>query len=199
MRIPNNENRSNYRDHAVNQNQQEVDGIENPPEIAIVGDLTEAEKDISQALLDIPVGGECTLFFNCPGGSAYSAVSLLSIIASRQLNATGIVTGECSSAALWPFAACRTRLVSEYSYCLFHPMKWQSEDSVQLIEATEWTRHFTQLESKMDELLARFLGIEVEKLKDWSHPGRYISGKELVDAGLANWIELTMPGAAGPS
>ena len=65
-------------------------------------------------------------------------------------------------------------------------MKWQSEDSVQLIEATEWTRHFTQLESKMDELLARFLGIEVEKLKDWSHPGRYISGKELVDAGLAN-------------
>lgn len=163
---------------------------DSPAEIAIVGDLSECEKDVSQALLEVPIGGECTLFFNCPGGSAYSAVSLLSIISSRQLIATGIVTGECSSAALWPFAACRRRLVSPFSFCLFHPMKWQSEESVQLIEATEWTRHFTQLELKMDELLAKFFDMPVEQLKEWSHPGRYISGTEMVESGLAELFEL---------
>ncbi|MDB4650471.1 ATP-dependent Clp protease proteolytic subunit [Pirellulaceae bacterium] len=163
---------------------------ESPAEIAIVGDLSECEKEVSQSLLDVPVGGECTLFFNCPGGSAYSAVSLLSIISSRKLNATGIVTGECSSAALWPFAACQRRLVSAFSFCLFHPMKWQSEESVQLIEATEWTRHFTQLELKMDELLAKFFGMPIAQLKEWSHPGRYISGTEMIESGLAEPFEL---------
>ncbi|MEC9093794.1 MAG: ATP-dependent Clp protease proteolytic subunit, partial [Planctomycetota bacterium] len=137
-----------------------------------------------------PTGGDCTLFFNCPGGSAYSAVSLLSIIATRQLNATGIVTGECSSAALWPFAACKKRYVTEYSFCLFHPMKWQSEESVQLIEAAEWTRHFSLLESKMDELLARFLGMPEAKLQSWTHPGKYITGQDLVAAGLAEMLDL---------
>ena len=55
------------------------------PEIAIVGDLGDCEKEVSQALLEVPVGGECTLIFNCPGGSAYSAVSLLTLISARKL------------------------------------------------------------------------------------------------------------------
>lgn len=185
----------NKADDAPKPDSETEDEQETPAEIAIVGDLSECEKDVSQALLEVPIGGECTLFFNCPGGSAYSAVSLLSIISSRQLNATGIVTGECSSAALWPFAACKRRLVSAFSFCLFHPMKWQSEESVQLIEATEWTRHFTQLELKMDELLAKFFGMPVEQLKEWSHPGRYISGGEMVESGLAELFDLEPPRA----
>ena len=171
----------------------ENESEEPTPEIAIVGDLGDCEKEVSQALLEVPVGGECTLIFNCPGGSAYSAVSLLTLISARKLNATGLVTGECSSAALWPFAACSRRLVTEYSFCLFHPMKWQSEESVQLVEATEWTRHFSQLEKRMDELLARFLGIPEDLLKSWTHPGKYVSGRELIQAGLAERLELEMP------
>lgn len=159
-------------------------------EIAIVGELGDCEKDVTQSLLEIPPGGECQIYINCPGGSAYSALSLLSIIVNRQLNATAIVTGECSSAALWPFAACRKRLVTAYSFFLFHPMKWQSEESVQLVEATEWTRHFSHLESQMDELLAQFLGMEVADLKAWSFPGRYVSGPEMVKAGLAELVEI---------
>lgn len=178
-----------------NEPTEESDESSGPPEIAVVGDLSDCEKDVTQALLEVPAGGECTLFFNCPGGSAYSAVSLLSLIATRQLDATAVVTGECSSAALWPFAACRKRLVSEYSFCLFHPMKWQSEESVQLIEATEWTRHFSQLESKMDGLLAKFFGVSIDKIKAWSHPGKYISGQELVDEGLAEMLELAPEGS----
>lgn len=184
-----NSNKTNDNDDAKSDTENGNES-ESPAEIAIVGDLSECEKEVSQSLLDVPVGGECTLFFNCPGGSAYSAVSLLSIISSRQLNATGIVTGECSSAALWPFAACQRRLVSAFSFCLFHPMKWQSEESVQLIEATEWTRHFSQLELKMDELLAKFFGMPIAQLKEWSHPGRYISGMEMVESGLAELFDL---------
>lgn len=184
-----NSNKTNDNDDA-NSDSENGNESESPAEIAIVGDLSDCEKEVSQSLLDVPVGGECTLFFNCPGGSAYSAVSLLSIISSRQLNATGIVTGECSSAALWPFAACQRRLVSAFSFCLFHPMKWQSEESVQLIEATEWTRHFSQLELKMDELLAKFFGMPIAQLKEWSHPGRYISGMEMVESGLAELFDL---------
>ncbi|KKL57855.1 hypothetical protein LCGC14_2231240, partial [marine sediment metagenome] len=47
--------------------------------------------------------------------SAYAAMALTSLITLRGLKATGIVAGECTSAALWPFAACRRRLVTRMS------------------------------------------------------------------------------------
>ncbi len=71
-------------------------------------------------------------------------MSLMTLMLVRGVRATGIVTGECSSAALWPFAACVRRLVTPYSVLLFHPMKWQSEEHVGLAEAAEWARHFRQ-------------------------------------------------------
>ena len=64
------------------------------------------------------------------------------MILLRQLQVTGIVTGECSSAALWPFAACRRRIVTPFSVLLFHPMKWQSEEHVGLAEADLPTIYF---------------------------------------------------------
>jgi ATP-dependent protease ClpP protease subunit len=160
------------------------------PEIAIVGELTEAEAGICEKLLAVPPGGECTLYFDSPGGSSYCAVSLLTLIALRDLRATGVVTGECSSAALWPLAACRRRLVTPYSVLLFHPMRWQSEEGVQLAEAAEWARHFGQLEHEMDGLLAIYLGVPAEQVAEWMKPGRYVSGREFADAGLAELVDL---------
>ncbi len=165
-------------------------GDEGPVEIALVGDLTEHESDISDKLLGVPVGGECTLYFDSPGGSAYTAISLLTLIVVRRLQATGIVTGECSSAALWPLAACRRRLVTPYSVLLFHPLRWQSEEHVGLAEASEWARHFAHLETEMDALLATFFGVSTEQVVQWMKPGRYLTGRELADAGLAQLIDL---------
>ena len=165
-------------------------GAEAPPEIAVIGDLTDHEADICEKLLAVPTGGECTLYFNSPGGSSYSAISMLALLVLRDLQATGIVTGECSSAAIWPLAACRRRLVTPYSVLLFHPMRWQSEESVQLPEAREWARHFSQLEQEMDLLLAKFLGLTPERLAEWMKPGRYVSGREFAEAGLAELIDL---------
>jgi ATP-dependent Clp protease, protease subunit len=161
-----------------------------PVEIAIVGDLTDSEAELTDRLLSIEPGGECTIYFDSPGGSPYCAVSLMTLIKLRNLQATGIVTGECSSATLWPFAACRRRIVTPFSVMLFHPMRWQSEENVGLAEAAEWARHFGQLEQDMDSLLAHLFGVEPEVMRDWINPGRYVSGRDLAAAGMAELVEL---------
>lgn len=160
-------------------------------DIAVVGDITEREAEICDKLLAVPPGGECTLYFDSPGGSAYTAISLLTLIAIRELRVTGIVTGECSSAALWPFAACCRRIVTPFSVLLFHPLKWQSEEHIGISEAAEWARHFGSLEKDMDKLLAHYFGTEYSRIAEWMMPGRYVTGPELVAAGLAEMLDLT--------
>jgi len=161
-----------------------------PLEISLVGDLTDNEADLTDKLLGVEPGGECTMYIDSPGGSPYCAVSLMTLILLRGLRVTGVVTGECSSAALWPYAACTRRLVTPYSVLLFHPMKWQSEEHVGLAEAAEWARHFGHLEKEMDQLLAELLGIPAAEMQKWITPGRYVSGRELADAGMAELIDL---------
>jgi hypothetical protein len=80
-------------------------------------------------------------------------------------------------------------LVTPFSVLLFHPMKWQSEEHVNLTEAREWARHFGDLEFEMDVMLAELFGASQEQMAEWIRPGRYIRGQELADAGLAEMIE----------
>lgn len=161
-----------------------------PTEIGFVGDLTERAAELTDKLLSIPLGGECTFYFDSPGGNPYSALSILTIMQLRDLKVTGVVTGECSSAAIWPLAGCRRRFVTPYSVLLFHPMRWQSEEHVQLPEAAEWARHFRHLEGQMDQLLAETFQLKLETLEQWMRPGRYVTGPEFVAAGLAEMIDL---------
>lgn len=170
---------------------QSNDENEGPIEIAMVGDLTDSEAELTDRLLSVEPGSECTIYFDSPGGSPYCAMSLMTMIRLRNLKATGIVTGECSSATLWPFAACQRRIVTKFSVLLFHPMRWQSEENVGLAEAAEWARHFGDLERGMDQLLADLFGVSLELMDEWISPGRYVSGQELVDAGLAEMIDLS--------
>lgn len=163
---------------------------EGPIEIALTGDLTENQSDLCEKVLSIEVGEECVLYFDSIGGSPYSAVALTSLILLRSLRATGVVIGECSSAALWPFAACRRRLVTPFSVLLFHPMKWQSEENVGLAEAAEWARHFGQLEGDMDRWLAELFGVSPDLLEPWIRPGRYVSGVEMAERGLAELVDF---------
>ena len=60
------------------------DDREGPIEIALVGDLTDNEGDLTDKLLDVPQGGECTLYFDSPGGSPYCAISLMTLILLRE-------------------------------------------------------------------------------------------------------------------
>jgi len=169
---------------------EEEDRDEGPCEIAVVGDLTDHEADLTDRLLAVEPGGSCTIYFDSPGGSPYCAMSLTALMRLRGISATGVVTGECSSAALWPFAACTRRLVTTYSVFLFHPMKWQSEEHIGLREAAEWSRHFGDLEQDMDRFLCELFGREAERIADWIRAHRYVSGGEMVDAGLAELVPL---------
>jgi ATP-dependent protease ClpP protease subunit len=155
-----------------------------------MGDLTENAASTSEKLLTVPPGEPCTLYFDSPGGSSYCAISLATLIVLRRIQATGIVTGECSSAALWPLAACRRRIVTPFSVLLFHPMRWHSEENVRLGEAEEWARHFGQLERDMDQFLADLFGLSLERLNQWIHPGRYVSGREFAEAGLGELVDV---------
>ena len=161
-----------------------------PLEVAIVGDLTDNESDLTDRLLGVEPGGECTIYFDSPGGSPYCGMSLVTLLRLRGIRATAVVTGECSSAALWPFAACQRRLVTPFSVFLFHPMKWQSEEHIGIREAAEWSRHFAELEHEMDVLLCDLFGRSADQINEWSRTHRYVTGRELVAAGLAELIDL---------
>lgn len=159
-------------------------------EVAIAGDLTDQQTDLIESLMDVAPRSRGTIFFESCGGSAYVGLGLASLIRLRGLDATGVVLGECSSAALLPFAACRRRIVTPHSSLFFHPVRWQSEEEINLEEAAEWTRHFKILEEDLDGLLAQMFNIPLEKLIGWTRPGRFFTGTELVEAGLARMVDL---------
>ena len=161
-----------------------------PLELAIVGDLTDNESDLTDRLLGVEPGAACTIYFDSPGGSPYCGMSLVTLLRLRGIRATAVVTGECSSAALWPFAACERRLVTPFSVFLFHPMKWQSEEHIGIREAAEWSRHFAELEQEMDVLLCDLFGRSADQINEWSRTHRYVTGREIAAAGLAELIDL---------
>jgi ATP-dependent Clp protease protease subunit len=159
-------------------------------EVAIAGDLTDKHHDLLERLVELPPRSRGTIWFDSCGGSAYVGISLAGLIRLRGLRARGVVLGECSSAALLPFAACPERFVTPQSYLYFHPVRWSSEENVRIEEASEWTRHFGVLEDEMDRLLARFFDFPLETILAWTRPGRFLSGSDLAAAGLAKMVDL---------
>ena len=160
-----------------------------PWEIPLCGDLTDRQADLLERLTEVPRGSRGLLYFDSCGGSVYTGLALGSLIRLRRLRVTGVVLGECSSAALIPFAACQKRFVTSQCTLLIHPMRWQSDEDVRLEEATEWARHFKELETQVDALLVSLLGIPPETLQSWTRPGRFVSGPELAQAGLASLFD----------
>ncbi|MEI8017745.1 MAG: hypothetical protein WCH39_06055, partial [Schlesneria sp.] len=82
------------------------------------------------------------------------------------------------------------RFVTPHTTLLFHPIRWHSEENVKLDEAAEWARHFRVMETDLDQLLARLFGCDVEMIRGWNNPGRFVTGEELVAAGLARILDL---------
>ena len=156
-----------------------------PWEILIAGDFNDRHVDLLQELVEVPKNSSGVFYFDSNGGSVYTALSLVSLMKIRKLKATAIVLGECSSAALLPFAACRKRYVNVWSTHLFHPMKWESEENVRLEEAAEWARHFHDMQETFDGILAELFPLDRQLLDEWSQPGRFITGQQLIDQGLA--------------
>ena len=159
-------------------------------EVVLCGDLTDKQVELTEKLVEVPRCSRGTIFFDSCGGNVFVGLALASLIRLRGLDPIGVVAGECSSAALLPFAACRRRFVTPHATLLFHPMRWQSEENVKLEEAAEWARQFQLLEGDIDQLLAKMLGIPVETIHQWTRPGRFLTGKEIAEAGIAQLIDL---------
>ena len=159
-------------------------------EIGINGDLTDKQPEIVGQLLEVPRRSSGLIYFDSAGGSVYVGLALATVIRLRGLKVAGLVAGECSSAAILPWAACERRYVTPHSTLLFHPIRWSSESDVRLEEAAEWARHFKVLEEDMDQLVARLLGCSEEKLAEWTRPGRFVTGRDIVEAGLAQMVDL---------
>lgn len=159
-------------------------------EIVISGELVDKDGQLHEKLLDLPRNSRGTIFFDSSGGSAYIGLALASLIRLRGLKAVGVVAGECSSAALMPFAACVERYVTPHTSLLFHPIRWQSEEQVRIEEAAEWARHFRVMEADHDALMSRLFDCSPEVIRTWSNPGRFVSGEEFAAAGLAKMIDL---------
>jgi ATP-dependent protease ClpP protease subunit len=159
-------------------------------ELAIVGEVDDWEADTIKSLLEIPEGGEVGFYMDSAGGSVYGALAVVAMLRVRRLKASITVLSECSSAAVLIFAACQRRLVMPYSTFLFHRMKWQSEKHVAAEEAGQWARHFEQLEREMDQLQVKLLAYHPEKISEWIRQGRYVTGREVVEAGLAEMVEF---------
>lgn len=159
-------------------------------EIALSGDLTDKHSDHVEGLLELAAGSWGTIYFDSPGGSAYVGITLASLIRLRGLRATAVVLGECSSAAILPFAACHERYVLPYSSMYFHPVRWSSEEDIQFEQAAEWTRHFAVIEDDMDRMLSELFNKPFAEVRGWTRPGRFFTGQEVVAMGLARLLDF---------
>jgi len=70
-------------------------------------------------------------------------------------------------------------------------MKWQGEEHIGIREAAEWSRHFAELEKEMDVLLADLFGRAADLIHHWIATHRYVTGREMADAGLAELVPLS--------
>ncbi|MBI1831758.1 MAG: ATP-dependent Clp protease proteolytic subunit [Planctomycetes bacterium] len=161
-----------------------------PLEIALIGEVDDWEHDVVKEILEAKPRRECTLYIDSGGGSVYGALAVATLMRRRELASTGIVLGECSSASLLVFAACQKRFVSRYSTLLFHRMRWQSDKRIGAREAGQWSKHFEGMENEIDELQERWFGSASKEVREWTERGEYVSGAQVVQAGLAELFEV---------
>lgn len=157
-------------------------------EVTLAGELVDVE--LHQKITDVARHSSGIIYFDSCGGNAYVGLAIATLIRLRGLQVTGIVVGECSSAALLPLAACSTRYVTKHSTLLFHPIRWQSSEHIRLEEAVEWARHFQHMEADQDLLLGKLFGCPQSLIDEWTRPGRFVTGQEMVAAGLAQMLDL---------
>lgn len=161
------------------------------PEFSLIGDVDDWEGDIINDLLELKPGSECAFYIDSAGGSVYGAMAVLSLMRLRKLKVTSYVLGECSSATVLIFAASHKRFVTPYSTLLFHRMRWESDKRVDSVEARHWASHFEELEQELLDLEVKLFGnLSKDHIRTWINEGRFLTGKQVAEAGIAELVEL---------
>jgi ATP-dependent Clp protease protease subunit len=159
-------------------------------DIPLIGEVDDWEEEVIKSILDLAKGAECTLYIDSGGGSVYGALAVTTLISQRRLRCSAVVLGECSSATLLIFAVCQKRIVTRYSTFLFHRMRWQSDKRVGALEASHWAKHFEDMEREIDILQEKLLGSGADQVRDWIRSSQYVTGPQMVAAGLAEMLEM---------
>ena len=67
----------------------------------------------------------------------------------------------------------------------------ESDKRVDSIEARHWAAHFQELEGDLLDLEVKLLGnVSKQHVRTWINEGRFLTGKQVAAAGLAELIEL---------
>lgn len=155
----------------------------------LIGGVEECERELIEKLIEARVeGGNIRLYINSGGGEISSALAIVG--AMRALDVTAVVLGECHSAALLPFAAAKKRLVMPWTTCLFHVAYEEDGKGDRTIEdAKQFVFNMEEAERQKNEILAELFGVKIELIDDWSEQGRYVTARELADAGLVEILK----------
>lgn len=160
-------------------------------ELALIGDIDDWEGEAVKELLELKPGSQCAFYIDSAGGSVYGAMATLTLMKLRKLKVTSYILGECSSATLLIFAASQKRFVTPYSTLFFHRMRWESDKRVDSVEARHWAKHFQELEDELETLEARLFGeVSRQKVKEWINEARFLTGRQVAEAGLAELVEI---------
>ena len=173
----------------MDEQEQEPEG---PLEIAIVGDLTESEAELTDKLLAVEPGGECTLYFDSPGGSPYCAMSLTSLIHAPRLASHG----HCHRRMLLGRAVAVCRLQAAVGHALQRDAV--SSDEMAKRRACRPARSrrmgaaLRTVGNRHGSVSGDLFGQAKADIQQWITSHRYVSGPELAAAGLAEMIDFKM-------
>jgi ATP-dependent Clp protease, protease subunit len=157
-------------------------------EFALIGDVDDWEEDLLKGLLEVKPDAECIFYIDSAGGSVYSALSVVTMVRLRRLKVWVVVLGECSSAALLVFGVAKRRFVTPLSTLLFHRTRSESDKLIDATAARHWASHFVQLEEDLNAFQAKLFGKSEKLVMQWTEEGRFVTGKDVVEAGLAEMI-----------
>jgi hypothetical protein len=73
---------------------------------------------------------------------------------------------------------------------MFHRMRWQSEKRVAAEEAYLWAKHFEEMEKDLDNLQVQLFGGAEEQIRTWTRGSYYVTGAQMVAAGLAEMLTV---------
>ncbi len=163
------------------------------PTVTLLDDVEKCEKEVIESLLALPDRKPVNLVINSGGGSVYASFGIATTIRMKALQATAIVLADCSSSALLVFASCSQRYVAPHASFLFHPMRWSSEDQSRLSGAKSWSSEFERVTAESEEWLAQRLPMHKRTLRKWIREERYVPAHELVEMGLADYLDLEDP------
>ncbi len=169
-------------------------------EIVLLDEIEKCEKDIMEALTQIPAGGRVRMLINSGGGSVYAGLGIATAIEMKKIHATGVVLADCSSSALLVFASCAERYVAPHASFLFHPMQWSSEERSRLPGALGWAREFRRIETACSRWICSRLNLSEALYKSWVRREVYVTAAELIELGVARYIpELEMEARVEPA